>query len=527
MRFAAHHSPNRLSQILLEPSDPHAIFVQRVIDFLLRPADPDARDADSPLAAFNLALQRRQQAARALPFFQAQHDHLIAEIKSAMRPRHPLLVEGGPGIGKGTALLSLVQSQALLRPAVYIRLDDVLPSLAGAARAASDDFHDASDSLAGFPLSSSQDAISDGPMSQSLLAAEAWRSALETAFGLDFVRQEQLYDPDGSPLDMTAVGFEHITDALRHIRAKSRYGPTLVVIDNLQLLFDEREPIAEIYSAFYTSFRWLLKCENEGILDIIFCSSSKSVMPAMRRFHGYDKRLRYRSIESVDDLDVIDYILDQVNPTLPEARQFTEETAHTFVQTFDGNLVELTNYCSSELSVQDYIRRREEAFLEYLKHHIPTRPASKRPSVNPYAPPVSEETDFKDIILEMIMRNGVLSLAQVDTERLALIEVLVEKNFLRWRDARVRRRERAQPTRRRGTSIDTRSEFSSDTMDDTTSFGGGAAAAGAALSEHDKMLQEEQMNDPLAFLSRGDTELVWYNRLVGSVCERWFNDQAW
>ena len=35
---------------------------------------------------------------------------------------------------------------------------------------------------------------------------------------------------------------------------------------------------------------------------------------------------------------------------------------------------------------------------------------------------------------------------------------------------------------------------------------------------------DEIANDPLAFLRRGDTELVWFNRLIRNVCERWFNE---
>ncbi|KAJ3088991.1 hypothetical protein HK102_007467, partial [Quaeritorhiza haematococci] len=42
--------------------------------------------------------------------------------------------------------------------------------------------------------------------------------------------------------------------------------------------------------------------------------------------------------------------------------------------------------------------------------------------------------------------------------------------------------------------------------------------------------EEERMietRDPLAMFAREGAELVWYNRLLGTVCERWFNQQAW
>ncbi|KAI8924910.1 hypothetical protein BC831DRAFT_436257 [Entophlyctis helioformis] len=539
------HSSNRLSFIDVPVSEPHSLFVQRIVDFLLKPLTLAPSSSSSAAAAAGTLGNGSVSSVGTLgglPFFQAQQEHLIAEIRHAKRARHPLLVEGGPGIGKGSALLAYVQDQALLRPAIYLKLDDVLApntmsdsmvAFAGiqqraaqaAATAASElDLPDSFSDLASVaePLSANTGSLLYGSPSVRGNAAhlvDAWTSALETAFGMDYVRQEQLYDHDGNPLDMSAVSFDHVVEALRLIRGKSRYGPTLLVIDNLQVIFnDQQESVSEIHAAFNASFQWLLYCETEGILDTIFCSSSKSVMLALKRFHGFDKRLRYRSVESVDDLDVIDYLLDQVNPTIPESRQFTEETAHLFVQTFDGNLAELERYCSSGLTVQDYIAQREDVLLEYIQRHIPTRPQAKRASSNPYAPPVSEDSDFKDIILDMIMRNGVLSIAQMDSERLALVEVLVENNFLRWRDARVRRRERSQPSRRRRGSFDTRSEFSTETLDEIPTV---------TLTEQERQLQEQQMSDPFAFMQHGDTELVWYNRLVGSVCERWFNQQAW
>ncbi|EGF80798.1 hypothetical protein BATDEDRAFT_88124 [Batrachochytrium dendrobatidis JAM81] len=494
------HSSNRLSCVLVPDISPDSIFIQKIVDFLIRPNNTnfDINCSTDLHISDYLFQQQSKPPSLSLPLFQAQQDHLINEIKSAKRPRHPLLVEGGPGIGKGASLHTFVQSQSQLRPAFYLKLDNVLSKLG--VHQSFDTFQHlqtdlCNDSFSDQTVLASNTDIEQPEMSNSCYIAESWRSAIETIFGLDYLRQEQLYDANGDPLNMLSASFDHITEALRLIRAKSRYGPTLLVIDNLELLFNG--------------------------------------LP------GYDKRLRYRSVESVDDLDVIDYLLDQVNPTISKDRQFTEETAYKFVETFEGNLTELYQYCRSTLSVSEFIAQREDSFLQYLKEHIPTNPhTQKHNSLNPYAPPVKEDADFKDIILEMIMRNGVISLAMMDSERLNLIEVLVEKNFLRWRDARIRRRhqDRAMGLKVRrirassiaSTSIDIASEVSGETME--TNVDGSSEWKPRPLSgvyEQDMLLLEQQMDDPFAFLRRGDTELVWYNRLVGNVCERWFNENAW
>ncbi|KAH9267601.1 hypothetical protein BASA84_000578 [Batrachochytrium salamandrivorans] len=459
------HSSNRLSRMLVPITDWDSIMVQRIVDFLINPAESGRVGSQSSPV--------QSMASSPLPLFLAQQDHLVSEIQSAKRLRHPLLVEGGPGIGKGAALLTLIQREALIRPAFYLKLDDVLPKLAIHQTMPIFQYAsfttDATDSLVDHPdhYSTADDSPNDNetPLNNSAYIADSWRSALETTFGLDYLRQEQLYDADGEPLDMLAASLNHVAEALRHIRAKSRYGPALLVIDNLQLLFKDHEPLVDIYSAFISSFSWLLQCETEGVLDIIFCSSCKSVMPAMKRFPGYDRRLRYRSVESVDDLDVLDYLLDQVNPTLPVERQFTEASANRFVETFDGNLTELARYCQGE------------------GYH-----------------------------LEMIMRNGVLSLAAVDLERLSLIEILVEKNFLRWRDARARKRWRDRTLTLKlrrtragsiasgsGASFDMRSDQSGETGDEDDSRFGRSLED---LTETDVAVMEQLVNDPFAFLRR-------------------------
>ena len=81
------------------------------------------------------------------------------------------------------------------------------------------------------------------------------------------------------------------------------------------------------------------------------------------------------------------------------------------------------------------------------------------------------------------MKNGVLNLWNMDEERLKLVQVLVEKNFLRW--------------------------------------------------SHSKPVPWTSMSslemEPLPvendfFMRKEDAELVWHSRLVADVCEAWFNN---
>ncbi|KAJ1339725.1 hypothetical protein BSLG_005631 [Batrachochytrium salamandrivorans] len=374
------HSSNRLSCVLVPDISPDSIFIQNC-RFLIRPNNTnfDINCSTDLHISDYLFQQQSKPPSLSLPLFQAQQDHLINEIKSAKRPRHPLGRRSGISKAHPTHFCS---SQSQLRPAFYLKLDNVLSKLG--VHQSFDTFQHlqtdlCNDSFSDQTVLASNTDIEQPEMSNSCYIAESWRSAIETIFGLDYLRQEQLYDANGDPLNMLSASFDHITEALRLIRAKSRWSNTT--------------------------------------------------------FPGYDKRLRYRSVESVDDLDVIDYLLDQVN------------------QPF---------------------QRSSIPFTVPQGTHSTNPHTQKHNSLNPYAPPV-KDADFKDIILEMIMRNGVISLAMMDSERLNLIEVLVEKNFLRWRDARIRRRhqDRAMGLKVRrirassiaSTSIDIASEVSGETME--------------------------------------------------------------
>ena len=119
--------------------------------------------------------------------------------------------------------------------------------------------------------------------------------------------------------------------------------------------------------------------------------------------------------------------------------------------------------------------------MEYLVKHIPSSPAKR--TLNPFSPPRPAHSAFKEIILDMIMKNGTLPLWNMEDERLRLVQVLVEKNFLRWSHAKP----------------------SPETS--TNSF------------EMEPIPMENDF-----FMRKGDTELVWHSRLVADVCENWFNN---
>ncbi|KAJ3111666.1 hypothetical protein HDU96_005480 [Phlyctochytrium bullatum] len=290
--------------------------------------------------------------------------------------------------------------------------------------------------------------------------------------------------------DLTIL--EHVAQALRLIAAKSKNGPTLFVMDDVQLLFRDRQPLYERYDGIAEVFSWLLKCESEGILDVVLCSSEKSTIAAIKRLRGYDWRLSLHCLEGVEDDVVIEYLLKDVNPRIKEPpRRFTPDTAALFVATFNGSLLELDNYFRDvNCNVFMFIKKRERSFLRHLQRHMP-----QRANRTPLTPPTSRkygmaggggyndlsnsmsgsmygsgsgfgsgsslgsgnnvislrehEDELRELFLDIIMKGGVLPVAQLDVTRMALVEALVERNILRWRDPRIRKRE-ARPSMKAG-----------------------------------------------------------------------------
>ncbi|KND03771.1 uncharacterized protein SPPG_01228 [Spizellomyces punctatus DAOM BR117] len=399
-----------------------------------------------------------------LPPFPAQTEHLVSEVKEAKKAGTPLLVEGAPGLGKGTALATWTTSECASRPAIYMKLAEVLNKRHGGSATELDD--------------AEQEELNDNVTTSSEALEDAWQLALARAFGL----KGDVISPD----DGLEIGhlFSDISQALRLFRPASAAGPPLLVIDDIQLLFHNYLPLDDRYNGIEDAFQWLLQCESEGILDVVFCSSEKSVLAGIRRLRGFDWRLDYRCLESVEDEKVADYLMNTLNPSLKNEQKFDNETAYHFVYNFNGNMLELRRFANQDKPLQEYILERESEHLAYLRSNLPS----------------GDETNLKDIILSMILRNGCLAVHHLERHQLALVEQLVENNFLRWRDSRMKRRESREALNRYGEN--------------------GLVTRDSDEEEEDVALR----NDPFAMFARSGAELAWYNQFVRTVCERWFNE---
>ncbi|KAI8607680.1 hypothetical protein BC830DRAFT_93099 [Chytriomyces sp. MP71] len=413
-----------------------------------------------------------------LPPFTAQIAHINAELKGAKTRGRPLLLEGPPGLGKGTALMNYLAEEAELRPALYLQLSKVLRKRHGSSSLDDDDdfIEGETGTQASMHTTDTETEMEGEERVLLTVRRDAILRGLYEILGYDCtpIRDSETdvdmedvstdsptqQDQETKPFDMTIL--HHIAQALRLIASRCKAGPPILVIDDIQLLFRERVALTDRYDGIPEIFEWLLRCEVEGILDVIFCSSEKSAVGGIKRLRGYDWALKLHAVESVDDEVVIDYLLKEVNPCIQEpARKFTEETAALFVSTFDGSLLELDNYYRDTYSnVPAFIARRERSFYRRLQRHLPSRlphsastasiaTASTSPATSVRSSTAGEftsgtlsnEQELRELFLDITMRGGVLPVARLDAQRMRLAESLVERNILRWRDTRLRRRE--------------------------------------------------------------------------------------
>ncbi|KAJ3412676.1 hypothetical protein HDV05_000367 [Chytridiales sp. JEL 0842] len=415
------------------------------------------------------------RSATTLPPFHAQIHHLISQIRTHKQPRKPLLLEGPQGLGKGTALQQWVSEEGAQRPAVYLQLSQVLRKRHGGSSMEDDDEEEEGEGYFNTETETELEGLEERV--RMTVRRDAWIRAVEKALGVSDEEAMMIPLPDNhfdesasedtyrhtTQVDLTLLS--HVAQALRLIASQSPSGPVLLVIDDIQLLFHQRLPLWEKYDGIPEVLGWLLRADQEGILDVVFCSSEKSAVGAIKRLKGFDWNLTLHSLDPVDDDTCIQYLLQDVNPIIKMAsRKFTPATAALFVATFDGSLLELDNYIKDGRSnIYNFITKRERSFLRHLQRHLPTRntpptptptsstlpnipyPSTKRPSAlnnfhAPY-PLTTPEDELKSLFLDIVMRNGVLPVAQLEASRMKLVEALVERNILRWRDGRARRRE--------------------------------------------------------------------------------------
>jgi hypothetical protein len=114
-----------------------------------------------------------------LPPFYKQIQHLIWEIKTAKRKNKPLLIEGPPGLGKGTALQQWVSEEGQNRPAIYLQLSMVLRKRHGGSSIEDDDEHTDE-----FYTETETETEGLEERIHLTVRRDAWKKALERALGV-------------------------------------------------------------------------------------------------------------------------------------------------------------------------------------------------------------------------------------------------------------------------------------------------------------------------------------------------------
>jgi predicted ATP-dependent serine protease len=113
-----------------------------------------------------------------LPAFHAQISHLSNSIRRAKQRGKPLLVEGPPGLGKGTALQQLVSEEGQRRPAVYVQLSVVLRKRHGASSMVEDEAEDDFFTETETEVESVEERVALN------VKRDAWKRAIEEALGV-------------------------------------------------------------------------------------------------------------------------------------------------------------------------------------------------------------------------------------------------------------------------------------------------------------------------------------------------------
>lgn len=213
---------------------------------------------------------------------------------------------------------------------------------------------------------------------------------------------------------------------------------------------------------------------NSLSFAVVLCCSEKSVFSALKSFgYAFEKNLVFCPVESVQDELIIKYLLTRVNDIIGSDtqgsaklrnRRFNLKSARLFVETFNGNLLELERFCESDLSLEDFIYHRRELLIHLLQK---------------YAADIPAEYDLKAVVLDMILKNGSLPVHQLTRSQLSVVEMLLEGNFVRWK-----------------VSKDDHPDFES-----------------SAFRQH-----------IFARFGHEGAQICWYSGMMGQVFEAWFNE---
>ncbi|RUS16672.1 hypothetical protein BC937DRAFT_90938 [Endogone sp. FLAS-F59071] len=333
-----------------------------------KPVPAATNDALSPVLAAvinNLFSSYPDTARRSfLPPFKEQLDLLISEYRGAKSPGVPLLVVGPPGIGKTTTLINWLHDEIKSRPAIYIDLGHELGSRAVSSFSDGQTwFRRCIERALGFTDEVHQLAIATSPYRFSRPeppnnVASSSTTTRTTRFSFFSSSSHSA----GSPNVIQA--FRHIVQALRTIRARNRGRPSLLVIDEAQLLLTEGALDGDDTEQ---TMEFLGVCEEEGLLEVVMCGTEDPVETMLQKVPGFGKHLATfgkhpatLKVTPASTSDLIRYLLRDVNPhRLPPLRRFTATTAQRFADAIGGNLTELERFCGGqELTVEEFITER-------------------------------------------------------------------------------------------------------------------------------------------------------------------------
>jgi hypothetical protein len=73
---------------------------------------------------------------------------------------------------------------------------------------------------------------------------------------------------------------DYIMEALRIIHKFNNRAATLLIIEDLELLFEEQADQLD-KQTLATLFMWLLESQREGILDVVLSCTDKSLLPIL------------------------------------------------------------------------------------------------------------------------------------------------------------------------------------------------------------------------------------------------------